>query len=380
MVSHFSFAQQRVLIIAPHPDDESLATGGLIQRAVKEGAQVQVLFVSDGDNNPWPQRFVERRWRIGETERKRWGARRRQEALAALRVLGLTKSHAHFLGLPDQGTTPALMHAGTGFLAELVRALKAWRPTLLVSPSPHDVHPDHNAFAVLMSLALRQVAPAVAPRVIHYLVHKRKQHLPTPRWSLRLTPEEQAAKREAILQHGSQMALSRKRFVAYARPVEYFYPPEAVDPTHPLRQVWLEDGALVVRIQPAAVAARPGELFVAFESPFQGSVRWRIPTPPKPGIVRIHDAITGRLLRNATLRRAGRVLELRLPVSLMLPVQRIALKFNRRIAFYDEAGWCEFAMPSIDSHLCSETPSAATSSSFSSFALSSFGGVSGASD
>ena len=47
------------------------------------------------------------------------------------------------------------------------------------------------------------------------------------------------------------MALSRKRFVAYARPVEYFYPPEAVDPTHPLRQVWLEDGALVVRIQPA---------------------------------------------------------------------------------------------------------------------------------
>lgn len=375
----FTFAQQRILILAPHPDDESLATGGLIQRAIKEGAEVRVVFVSDGDNNPWPQRFLERRWRIGRQERNRWGARRRQEALAAMRCLGLSNSHAHFLGLPDQGTTASLLHAQDSPLHELAQSLANWRPTLLVSPSPHDIHPDHNALAVLVNLALVRFAAGPGVRLIHYLVHARKQHLPSPRWTLRLSPEEQRVKREAILQHGSQMVLSRKRFVAYARPVEYFYPPEAIDPSHPIRRVGLADGALSVRIQPAGVAAGRGELFVAFENPLQGSVRWRVPAPPRSGIVRIHDAITGRMLRNATIRRTGRVLELRLPVSPMLPVQRVALKFNRRIAFYDEAGWCEFAMPAIDSNLCSVTPPTAMPSSSASFAPSSFGGVSEAS-
>ena len=37
------------LIIAPHPDDESLASGGLIQRAVAAGARVRVLFLPHGE-------------------------------------------------------------------------------------------------------------------------------------------------------------------------------------------------------------------------------------------------------------------------------------------------------------------------------------------
>ena len=71
-------AKDRLLILAPHPDDESLATGGLIQRAVKAGAKVRVLFATDGDNNPWPQRFVERKLQISYTDRARWGRRRRK--------------------------------------------------------------------------------------------------------------------------------------------------------------------------------------------------------------------------------------------------------------------------------------------------------------
>ena len=76
--------RDRILILAPHPDDESLAAGGLIQRAVKVGAKVRVLFATDGDNNPWPQRFLERKVQISLTDRARWGRRRRKEALAAL--------------------------------------------------------------------------------------------------------------------------------------------------------------------------------------------------------------------------------------------------------------------------------------------------------
>ena len=94
-------AGARIAILAPHPDDESLGTGGLIQRALAAGAEVRVIFVTDGDNNPWPQRFVERRWFIEAPERARWGARRRAEGQHALQLLGAGQVQAESLGLPD---------------------------------------------------------------------------------------------------------------------------------------------------------------------------------------------------------------------------------------------------------------------------------------
>nr|MBP6330775.1 PIG-L family deacetylase [Dokdonella sp.] len=41
----------RVLVLAPHPDDEVLATGGLIQQALAAGAALRVIVATDGDNN-----------------------------------------------------------------------------------------------------------------------------------------------------------------------------------------------------------------------------------------------------------------------------------------------------------------------------------------
>jgi LmbE family N-acetylglucosaminyl deacetylase len=113
-------ADDRLLIIAPHPDDESLAAGGLIQRALKAGAAVRVVFLTSGDNNPWPQRFVERRLRIGANDRVRWAERRRREAIAALAVLGVDDGSIRFLGLPDQGITRLLMQGGEAIVAALV--------------------------------------------------------------------------------------------------------------------------------------------------------------------------------------------------------------------------------------------------------------------
>ena len=52
-VSLPSSAQDRLLVVAPHPDDETIAAGGLIQSALHAGAAVRVLFATDGDNNPW---------------------------------------------------------------------------------------------------------------------------------------------------------------------------------------------------------------------------------------------------------------------------------------------------------------------------------------
>src|SRR4051812_38246721 len=99
----------RILLLAPHPDDEVLSAGGLLQRAAAANARVDVLFITDGESNPWPQRALMRKWKISETDKRRWGRKRQREARAALVRLGIAQDRANFLGLPDQGVTQRLM-------------------------------------------------------------------------------------------------------------------------------------------------------------------------------------------------------------------------------------------------------------------------------
>src|SRR5438093_10493674 len=98
-------SDSRLMMFAPHPDDESLACSILLQRAVRAGATVRVVYVTDGDDNPWPQRLLERKWRLNAADRRRWRRLRRTEALAALRVLRVNGSAARCLPLPDQKLT-----------------------------------------------------------------------------------------------------------------------------------------------------------------------------------------------------------------------------------------------------------------------------------
>ena len=90
------------MLIAPHPDDESVACAVALQRAVRANAAIRVIYVTDGDNNPWPQRVIESKWRLKADDRSRWGRIRRTEALTALRLLGIEPTAARFMGLPDQ--------------------------------------------------------------------------------------------------------------------------------------------------------------------------------------------------------------------------------------------------------------------------------------
>src|SRR2546429_9585198 len=86
------------MLIAPHPDDEALACSVILQQAVRAGAAIRVVYVTDGDDNPWPQRAVERRWSLSASDRKRWGKLRRSEALAALGVLDIHRSEERRVG------------------------------------------------------------------------------------------------------------------------------------------------------------------------------------------------------------------------------------------------------------------------------------------
>lgn len=210
------------MVLAPHPDDEALATGGLLQKAVAAGAAARVVLVTDGDNNPWPQRWIERRWVIDAECRRRWGALRRVEALRSLEALGLREADATFLGFPDQGLMALWKRRDAATLDAFARELADWDPTVLLVPSPEDRHPDHRAVFALAMEALRRSGRS--PDVFIFLIHRGFFKEPPAGLALALTEKEQATKLNAILCHETQTELSRARFTSYARPEEIFTP------------------------------------------------------------------------------------------------------------------------------------------------------------
>lgn len=208
----------RLLVIVPHPDDETLATGGLIQRALLAGAALRVVFATDGENNPWPQRWLEKRWRIDAAARARWGARRRREAQAALNLLGAPAEAVSFLGWPDQGLTAMLMRDG-GAEDRLGEEIARFSPTHIAVPSLDDRHPDHNALRVMLELALfRQ--DRFDCRRLGYVVHgpePDRRSLAIP-----LDAAQFANKQRALLAHATQLRLSRRRMQRLCERVECF--------------------------------------------------------------------------------------------------------------------------------------------------------------
>lgn len=209
----------RVLLVTPHPDDESLAAGGLIQHALHQGAQVRVLQVTDGDNNPWPQRVLERRVVIGPSARRRWAERRRHEVQVAVAALGLTAQDLQHMSWPDMGVTRRLRQWGVAAIEAFEQPMRSWQPSLVVLPALGDTHPDHGSVHVLTGLALARMG--FRGTCLEYLIHGRTSIGAQP-LTFELDTGMQARKREAVLAHQSQVALSRKRLLARVGPREDF--------------------------------------------------------------------------------------------------------------------------------------------------------------
>lgn len=225
----------RVLVVAPHPDDESLAAGGLLRRARHLGAAVRLVFATDGDNNPWPQRAAERCWRIDEAGRKRWGCKRRSEAIAALKALSVPGDDARFLGYADQGLTAELTEGGQLF-SDLITEIDTFRPTMVIAPSLSDRHPDHNSLALLLTFARRRTNANVS--WFSYLLHgKAPVASASDVYSLELNEEELEIKRCAVLCHESQMILCRNRFLRMIGKRELFYQESPAETHHSAFQI-----------------------------------------------------------------------------------------------------------------------------------------------
>ena len=329
--------EDRIFVLAPHPDDESLAAGGLLQRAFQAGVPTRIVYATSGDNNPWAQRLFERRWQIGLADRKRWGERRKAEALAAVRILGGSEDQAIFWDLPDQGITDLLIR-DIRKVADLLRdQISEWKPTLMLQPAAEDAHPDHSALHVLASLACASLSEPPPP-TLNYLVHRPQAPLPEPAHSLRLAPGEVATKLAAILEHRSQVAASRRRFTGYARPEEPFYDELSdflLQP--PIRDVYFQHGELAIELAADALAGGQIDLLLVMQTEEWESMRWSLAVPRLRGRAFLRDEVTGSLLHEVPITRAPRSLWIRLPG---LPtLQSAFIKPQTRTLFFDRAGW-----------------------------------------
>jgi LmbE family N-acetylglucosaminyl deacetylase len=120
----------RLVVVAPHPDDEVLACGALLQRHGERGGETCIVAVTDGEaSHPG----------LSAQERAGLAQQRRQERLRGLACMGLPPTAVRRLGLPD-GAVDA--HA-TQLTADLLALLRP--QDVLVSTWAHDGHPDHEA-------------------------------------------------------------------------------------------------------------------------------------------------------------------------------------------------------------------------------------------
>jgi LmbE family N-acetylglucosaminyl deacetylase len=137
----------RVLVLAPHPDDEILGCGGVMALHQQQGDEVAAIIATDGaagDPDGYYPKDVYR-------------GLREEESRAAARILGVPKPQ--FWGLPDG----ALGNAD-GVVEKVLDALTMIRPDIVYHPSVDEVHPDHYALAA----AFREALKACSMSFSHY--------------------------------------------------------------------------------------------------------------------------------------------------------------------------------------------------------------------
>ena len=344
-------SRSRVMFFAPHPDDESLAAGVFLQRAVAAGAAVQVLYATDGERNCWPQRVLEGKVRIRENDRRRWGARRQAEALAALRTLGIGPASVKFLSLPDQRVTDLLLDGCRETLRRLANTIRIWRPTHLLMPSAADTHPDHSGLAILLRVVIEDcLPPQYGMTQIHYLVHGTSESFAREAHDLLCSPMERKTKRRAIICHVTQVALSRRRFLGYAKRPERFVvggKKMVLSCDGPIRSFTRHDEELRLRV---AFNLRPLRaegtfLYLLGRDAFGGLRRLRTTLPGRSSKIDLIDCATGAIACVGRYQGDAFSAEILLPLHDFSTSRAVFVKLDRRVWFFDEAGWIEIPSP-----------------------------------
>lgn len=208
----------RAVILAPHPDDETLGCGGLIGSLTALGRQVVVVAVSDGEGSH-PQE---------STLYARLPEIRAYESANALRHLGLENAALQRMGIPDGEVT--------AHLPELKQWLRArLQPTdILFAPWRLDGHPDHEAVGHAASEMEQELGCKLieVPIWTWHWARPDDARLPWDRArSLHLTPSVEQNKRLAMRCYRSQIGEDEGRtpvlpanvLAHFVRPYEVFF-------------------------------------------------------------------------------------------------------------------------------------------------------------
>jgi len=149
-----------MVVLAPHPDDESLGCGGTIIRLRQLGLPVHVIFVSDGTmSHPNSPTYPAERLRD----------RREAEAREALNRLGVESTACTFMRLPDTAVPTPDMPGFADAVATLTDLLAQIEPETVLVPWERDPHRDHRATWQLLQ-AVRTKDRHTSFRVLEYLI------------------------------------------------------------------------------------------------------------------------------------------------------------------------------------------------------------------
>ncbi len=262
--------QDRILVLAPHPDDEVLGAGGVLQRAVSLKLPIKVVFLTNGDSNQWSFMIYRKHPVVMPKAVQQMGLIRRDEALSAAETLGVGASNLVFLGYPDFGTLnmwnahwnqrrpyrslltqvnkvpysgslrPGAFHKGEEVVADLRTILREFKPTKVFVSHPADHNGDHLSLYLFLRVALwdeqMEQGIRIFPYLIHYLgwpkpqgFHPEKVLVPPKalsrmvKWvQFHLTDEEFNKKKAALKAHKSQYGSTPKYLLSFIRPNELF--------------------------------------------------------------------------------------------------------------------------------------------------------------
>ena len=262
-------AADRILIFAPHPDDEVLGCAGIIQKAVARKIPCRVVFFTLGDSNEWSFLLYRKHLVVMPKAVRAMGEVRHNEAIAADSSLGLTPQNLIFLGYPDFRTLsiwnthwgkspaarglftdvravpyanafrPGAPYKGEEILKDIKAVLLDFKPTKLFISHPADHNPDHRALYLFTHIALwdlsGEISPQLYPYLIHYArwpqpagYHPKEQISPPPLfkdllWQANeLTPEQVERKYQAIQKHHSQFIARPQLLLSFIRTNELF--------------------------------------------------------------------------------------------------------------------------------------------------------------
>ncbi|MBM3243361.1 MAG: PIG-L family deacetylase [Candidatus Omnitrophica bacterium] len=264
----------RVLILAPHPDDEAIACAGIIQEALKNGAKLRIVYLTNGEHNEFAFIVYKKRIILKKREFINLGEVRRQESIKAMKFLGLSADDLIFLGYPDFGTftiftkywdmdrpfrslltrirnvpykeSPSFKapYIAQNILKDIKKVILDFNPNKIFVSHPADVNVDHKSLYLFLKIALADLKKDLnyqSPKVFPYLVHHVGWPLPRRyypnlsiappksfsgsqiKWvSFNLTPEQVEKKRKTILYYNSQTRSSAFYLLAFARRNELF--------------------------------------------------------------------------------------------------------------------------------------------------------------